>query len=137
GIAEPCAADADAADETDRMVDHEQLAMIAREPAERARQPWRAVGAHLAARGAQRGPQARPRLAEAAEPVAHDAYAHARGRAFGECRDEFAAERVVAENVILEQDRPLGAADRREPGIECRARVDEQVDAVAGEQGRA
>src|SRR3954470_18742319 len=71
GIAEPGATDADTADERDRVVDHEQLAMIAREPAERTRKSKRIVRAHLAAGFDQRLPEREARRALAAEPVAN------------------------------------------------------------------
>jgi hypothetical protein len=50
---------------------------------------------------------------------------------------EFAAEVVFAENVVFEQDRAPRGADRGQPRVEVRARIDRQVDRVVLGQGCA
>ena len=77
------------------------------------------------------------RLAEAAHPVADHADAHAGAGAFGQRVAELAAGRIVAEDVVFEQDQRLRAADRREPRVEIRSRIDQEIDAIAFEQRRA
>ncbi len=135
-VAQPASTDAKAADVTDLLVDHQQLAMVARKPAERTAELERVVDAHFAARFQQRCPEARRGLSQAAEPVAQHADAHAGCSALDQRIAERATEFVVAEDVVLEQDRFARVADRRQPRIEGRARIDQQFERIAFDQRR-
>ena len=100
-------------DERDAAVDRDRLAVIAREPAERAVEAQRIEAANLRA-GGDRGLPQRSR-AERAEPVVDDVDVDARARALGQRLGEFAADGIVSRRLAFEEDRSLRAADRVEP----------------------
>ena len=136
-LAEPFRIDTDAGNKTQLIVDDHQLAMIARQPAERPVEVRRIVDARETAGGDQRFPERCARTAEAAEPIVDHENLHAALCRFDECAAEFAADFVVAEDVVLEHDAARGAADRDEPRIEILTRIDQQLDRVAFDQRRA
>ena len=139
-IAEPFLRKADAGDEADVAVDDEQFAMVAADPAERAVESRRIEDAHFSAGVVQRFPEFRAGIAEAAEPVVDDGDAHARRRAFAQRVAELTADVVILDDVVLEKDAVAARADRGEPCVEVGARIDQQLDRVAGAQdgiGRA
>ena len=85
-VSDPFSAHAQSAYITDGAVDRDQLAVIAREPAEGAVQARPVEAAHAAAGLHERPPQARARNAQVAEPVVYDAHGHARPRALRRAR---------------------------------------------------
>ena len=136
GIAKPGAADADAADERDRVVDHEQLAVIARKPAERTGEMQRIVTCALRRRRRPAAARRQCSTGQAAHPVADHAHTHAGTGTLDQRIAELAAGGVVAENVVLEQHQRLRCANRGKPRIEVDARIDQEIDRVAGKQRR-
>src|SRR5690606_5509131 len=115
GIAGPRAPDAQARDEGDAAVDGEQLAVVAVQPAERAGEAGRVVAADLDAGLPQTSPEPARRLPHGAEPVVDDAHGHALARLGAQGFREDGAHVVVVDDVALEVDVALGAADGREP----------------------
>ncbi len=135
-IAQPFRRDAQAGNEAERTVDQQQFAMIAAHPAERTVETRRVVGTHLPAGGEQRLPECCFRIAQTAEPVPDHAYTYARLRALDERGLKLAADGIVGDDVVFQKYTFSCAADRGQPRIEVGARVDQQIDGVAGIQRR-
>ena len=129
GIAEPLRARAEPADEADAPVYRDALAVIARQPADRAVEPRRIEHAHRASRFDQGREERAPRAR--AEPVVEEPHPDAGARPLGKRLHELAADRVVADDVALEVDGTLGRPDRVEPGREILGRVLEDPNVVA------
>jgi hypothetical protein len=126
GVAEPQVADAQSGDEADAIVDRDGLAVVAREPRERARESRRVEYADFGA--AVLEPLQSVETAATAQPVNQHLDGNAGARALGERGDELSARDVVVEDVHLEQDRLLRAADRVEPRRIILAGIDQQLD---------
>ena len=112
-IALPLGADAQSADVAHLPVDDDGLAVIAREPAQRARQPRRVEDAHLHAALTQRRPQGAG--TERAQPVANDADAQTGAGPRDECGGKPATDLVVVDDVALEQHVALRLLDCGQP----------------------
>src|SRR5690606_13748496 len=82
-------------------------------------------------------PKAVAGLAQAPEPVPDHAHLDTRARTLAERLEKRPTQLVVAEDVVLEQDRRARALDGGEPRVEVGASVDQQVDRVATDQRRA
>src|SRR5690606_37976047 len=102
GIAHPHPTHAEPRDEGDGPVDDQRLAVIAREPAEGARELRRVIDTHLDACVAEPSPEPARGLPEVAEPVVDDAHVDARARAGGEGVSELPPDLVVPDEVVLE-----------------------------------
>ena len=122
-IAFPARAHAQAGHECDGAVDGDRLAMIARDPAERAAEAERVERAHLGARLLQLVPDVV--RSEASQPVVHHPHGDARARTRRERADEATADNVVGDDVALEEDRSLARPRwrRATPGSSRRRRA--------------
>src|SRR6185437_596835 len=76
-------------------------------------------------------------MAQAAQPVVQHAHLHPRARAFGQRRNELAADFVITENVVSEQYVVPRTSNGFEPCVEIGAGVDQEIHAVAGGKRRA
>ena len=129
GIAEPTGAHAQTADEADFAVNRDRLAMVAREPAKRAIEPWRIEHADVDTRLAHHRGQAVH--ARRAEPIVENAHTHAVATFPGERVRKFPADIVGREDVHLEQYLPLGRADRGKPRREVLFGVEQELHGIA------
>jgi len=125
GIALPFRADAKPRHESDASVDDDRLAVIARQPAERAVEARSVEHAHVNAGGGQDRWQRAdvPR----AQPVVDDVDGDTGARLGGEHVGKGAPDLVVIDDVTLELDRSRGAPDRRVPRRKVFAGVEQQL----------
>src|SRR5690606_23470128 len=127
-IADPVLADAEARDERDVPVDREHLAVVPRQPSERALEPRRVVAAHVHPGVPEALPEPTRRLPEVAHPVVDQPD----GDAFLRLRDqrvrELRADLVLAEEIALEIDMLPGPRDLPQPRRVVLACVAEQLD---------
>ena len=135
-IAGPFVADAETARHCTAAIHDEQFAVIPAERLHRAGRPERPKRAHVDAVTPQLAPEP---AAGAARPkrVVQDTDAHTGARALRPRRREAAAGFVVVNDVVLEMDGALGAADHVEHGVERIAAEREMPDEIAGNRPRA
>src|SRR5690606_16172056 len=125
-VSDPVGADAEPGDERDAAVDGQHLAVIPRQPSERALEPRRVVAAHVNAGVAEALPEAPRCLAEVAHPIVDQADGDAFPGLLDQRVRELVADFVLADEVALEVDVMLRARDRAEPGRVVLARVAQQ-----------
>ena len=112
----PFLADAQPADERHAAVDHEQLPMVAMDPAERRAEPRTIERAHVSARGDERSKQTEHGTRAAPEPVVDEPDGHARAGARSQEVNESPAHHVAMDDVHLDVNRLARAVDRVLPG---------------------
>ena len=128
-IAFPRRVDAEATDESDVAIDHDGLAMIARQPRERTVDARRVEDPQFDAGFAQWVPERSRR--EGAQPVEDHTNAQACARLGREGLDEPSAQCVVDDKVALEQNVSLRLGDGVEPRGKVLAGVEQQAHSVA------
>ena len=135
GISDPAFACAQPGDERNFAVDAERFAVIAAEPTEWAVELKRVEAAHLRSGIQQRRPKspahARPK------PIVENTHADSAARSVGKRADHFAADGVIADDVVLEIGFLFGRPDCSQPRRKILVRILEDADAVAGNQRRA
>src|SRR5690606_10586462 len=131
----PLLADAQPADDGAPAIDDEELAVVASEERARPADGGWAEGVDVAPFVAQPCPEGAGG-ADRSDPVEEDADLDAGAGSLGEGVGEAAADAVVAEDVVLEVDAPLGARDPLEHGGEDGGSVDEEAGGVAIEERR-
>ena len=108
--------------------------MVAADPAEGFAELRWIEYSDLAAGGAQRSPKCVSRLAEAADPIDDHCDQNPSLGALGQRIAKLAPDRIIPDDVILQQHSPAGSADRPQPSAEMRGAVDQQFDCVAPQQ---
>ena len=126
---EPFPADANAAGDASRLIDDEQLAMVARHESEPGAQSGRIEDADVNAALAQIVEKLVRRAARA-DPIRDDAYLRAARAGAQQGVGEAVADFVRAEDVALERDRVLRVVDQLEHLVERFRSVVQQAHAV-------
>jgi len=111
--------------------------MVSGKPAERAVQTRRVVAAHVDAASAQAVPESPRGSAETAQPVIEQAHAHAFPRLGDQGIGECPSRRVFVDDVALEVHVTFCGSDGLKPRRIILARVPEQSNGIAVDEGRA
>src|SRR5690606_29454240 len=135
-VAEPHVANAQSRHEPDGSIDDQCLAVIARYPTERAREPRRVVRTHLDPRLAQRRPEPAPGLPESAQPVVNDSHTHPLACPCREHLSKLLPNRIVPNEVVLEMNIVRCRSDRLEPRGIVLSTVLEQSHLIAADERR-
>jgi hypothetical protein len=97
----------------------------------------RIENAYPATRIAQRFPERRAGLSQAAHPIDNHRDEHTFAYTFDQGRTEGLANLVVTDDVVFQQHALTGATDRRKPGGIVSFGIDQQLDVITAKQGCA